>query len=244
MNTEQRSEARLLKEVKELISILKMKIRTDCPKNKVYEQLTLRIDSLAKFEEQAISEINYTKELEEEVFRLRKTCDKFSELSSSVQLLHENYKEEIKSLTNDKNQLANENSQLKSSIQAANAQISVLNKEIGVLKEENKNQKDQWDRDRAIFAQEQIGKKAQEQKLLHALDKLERIKKSKIQEDKSMMEECMNLKRSLEEMQNRVSEQEEFEEIIREKDEQIEALKRKCRLFEKELSLREDEDEF
>ena len=95
---------RLLEELKTVTSLLKMKIRTESSSsNKDYNKLLTAIDSVIKHESQLLSQVNFYTSLESEVKQLRSTCEKFSELTESVSLIHQKYKNQIASLTQEKN---------------------------------------------------------------------------------------------------------------------------------------------
>ena len=96
---------RLIQEVKTLASLLKMKIRVENGSNETYSKLAASIEKIIEIEEQLHNQENYYSKLEIENSNLRQTCDKFSELSESVQLLHNKYKQQVVQLTNDKNAL-------------------------------------------------------------------------------------------------------------------------------------------
>jgi CII-binding regulator of phage lambda lysogenization HflD len=94
--------ARLIEEVKTLASLLKMKIRVESGSKDSYNKLVHHIDKIIALEEKAQEQSSYYNQLESEVQTLRKTCEKFSELSESVQLLHSRYKQQISQLNSEK----------------------------------------------------------------------------------------------------------------------------------------------
>ena len=99
---------RLLAEVRTLAGLLKMKIRVENGSKETYSKLTVCIDRLIQLEEKANEQLNYYSELEVEVISLRKTCDKFTELSDSIQLLNSKYKQQIAQLSSEKQKLSEE----------------------------------------------------------------------------------------------------------------------------------------
>jgi DNA repair ATPase RecN len=103
------SNKRLLEELKTVISLLKMKIRTESSApNKDYNKLLTALDSILKHESQVLSQVNYYTSLESEIKQLRNTCEKFSELTESVSLIHQKYKNQVTSLTQEKTKLSEE----------------------------------------------------------------------------------------------------------------------------------------
>lgn len=105
--------SRLFEEVKTLSSLLKMKIRVEAGPKDNYSKLTLCIDKLLQIEEKASNALRYTSDLEKEVQMLRKTCEKYSELSESVQLINSKYKLQISQLSSEKALLQNELSNIR-----------------------------------------------------------------------------------------------------------------------------------
>lgn len=93
---------RLAQENKELYSLLKMKFRVESPKSHAMKTLREQIERLFTLEDSVLSQISYFKSLEEEIVKLRRTCDKFSELSSTAQATHIQYKALLESANSEK----------------------------------------------------------------------------------------------------------------------------------------------
>lgn len=104
---------RLLEEFKTVTSLLKMKIRTESSSNKDLAKIQAALDSLLKHESQLLSQISYYTSLESEVAQLRKTCEKFSDLTESVSLIHQKYKNQVSVLTQEKLKLSEEISNIR-----------------------------------------------------------------------------------------------------------------------------------
>jgi ribonuclease D len=121
------------------------------------------------------------------------------------------------------------------------SQIELLNKNLADSKKEIIELKEKSDKDRTLFAQEQQNRRIQEQKLFQALDSLARIKKQKNTSEEEMKAEYEGIKESMEKIQEKVERVRELEDSINEKDEEILQLKRKCKNFEREISLLQDE---
>ena len=97
--------ARLLDEVKTLTRLLKMKVRVENGSNEIYTKVMIHLDNLIRLEEKANDQSKYYNELDIEVNTLRKTCEKYSELSESVQLLTVKNKKNISQLKSDNKKL-------------------------------------------------------------------------------------------------------------------------------------------
>ena len=65
----------------------------------------IHLDNLIRLEEKANDQSKYYNELDIEVNTLRKTCEKYSELSESVQLLTVKNKKNISQLKSDNKKL-------------------------------------------------------------------------------------------------------------------------------------------
>lgn len=90
---------RLVEENKVLASLLKMKVRTSNGDKETYLKLDSLIAKLLELESRAHGQTEYYEKLEHEVVMLRKTCEKFSEVSESLKILHAKHKQQISDLT-------------------------------------------------------------------------------------------------------------------------------------------------
>lgn len=104
---------RLIEELKTVTSLLKMKIRVESSGSKDFAKLTTSLAAILNYEIQLSSQLKYVSDLESEVKQLRSTCEKFSELSESVSLIHSKYKHQIHQLTQENSKLSEENSNIR-----------------------------------------------------------------------------------------------------------------------------------
>ena len=104
---------RLLEELKTVTCLLKMKIRVESSGSKDFSKLTTSLTAILNYETQLSSQLKYVSDLESELKQLRSTCEKFSELSESVSLIHSKYKQQIHQLSLDNSKLSEENSNIR-----------------------------------------------------------------------------------------------------------------------------------
>lgn len=105
---------RLLDEVKTLAGLLKLKVRVEGGCKEDYFTLMQHIEKIIQLEERINSQSKHYEDLENEVVSLRKTCEKFTELSGSIELLNGKYKLMLSQANSEKAKLQEENIDIRS----------------------------------------------------------------------------------------------------------------------------------